>query len=633
MNVLDIRTVFLSYVISNALCAAVITTLWLRNRKRSPEMGFWLADYVMQLLALALIAMRGAIPDFLSIVVANGLVIGGTILLYIGLQRYVGRRGPQLQNYIMLAVFLGVHVYFTYAQPSLTARNINGSAALLFITAQAAYLMLRSGDAETRSSTRAVGLVFAAYAALGAVRMVGDYLGPRNQEIFQSGPLDAGIVLIQQMLFIALTFALFLMVNRRLFADLETDIRRRELAEESLRKSEEKFALAFQNVPDAITLTSAADGRIIEVNEGFYRITGYTEEETAGSTTIELNLWGDIADRQEVVAMITEHGRVTDFETTFRKKSGEVFPGLISGELITVHDEPCVLSVIRDVTESVRAREEILRLNAGLEERVQERTEQLNLMNEELTSTNEELIDTNIRLEKATRAKSEFLASMSHELRTPLNSIIGFSGMLAGGMVGELQEEQLRQVRMVNNSGRHLLDLVNEVLDLAAIEAGQTSIEMDRVDVVALVEHVTHSLLPAAKENGLDLTWEVSPGVSSLVSDRKRLEQVLLNLLGNAIKFTDTGWVKLRVSREVGDLWFTVSDSGIGISEADCSRVFDEFYQARRTDVAKSWGTGLGLTVSRRLVGMLGGTITVESEPGRGSTFTVRVPMSGAPGR
>ncbi len=254
----------------------------------------------------------------------------------------------------------------------------------------------------------------------------------------------------------------------------------------------------------------------------------------------------------------------------------------------------------------------ITAMNTELEQRVQQRTE--------------ELIAANVRLKAATLAKSDFLASMSHELRTPLNTIIGFSNLLETGMVGELTPEQLKQIGMIHGAGKHLLSLVNEVLDLASIEAGRVQIEQTPLDVSLTVSEVVEPLAVLAEEKGLDLSVAVSAAAAGLVTDSRRLEQVLFNLLGNAIKFTESGSVRIEVGREDGDIVFAISDTGRGIPAEDLPHIFDEFYQVDRPDIGKTEGTGLGLSVSKRLVELLGGTIAVRSVPGAGTTFTVRLP-------
>jgi PAS domain S-box-containing protein len=246
------------------------------------------------------------------------------------------------------------------------------------------------------------------------------------------------------------------------------DITDARAAEEALRLSEEKFATAFRTSPDAVNINRLADGLFLEINEGFTNLTGYTAEDVTDRTSLELDVWDDPADRARLVAGLRDLGRVDNLEARFRYKDGSVKTGLMSARIIQVDGETCILSVTRDISERKVAQDAIVALNEELEGRVQERTEQLASANEELTSLNEELTslnvdqkclieeleETNRRLDEATRAKSEFLASMSHELRTPLNSILGFSGTLLAGMAEPLEEEQRKQVGMINSAGR-----------------------------------------------------------------------------------------------------------------------------------------------------------------------------------
>jgi diguanylate cyclase (GGDEF)-like protein len=235
-SILDIETVLITYAASSAICLAVIAPVWLDNRKRIPGLGFWLADYILQFVAMPLIALRGIVPDFVSIVLANTFVIGGTILLYIGLQKFMDREGTRIYNYVMLGVFFSVQTYFTFVIPDMTARNINISAGLLFICAQIAWLMLRRVDVKLRIATRGVGLVMVAYGAVSLVRIVVDLAVPSANVLFRLGLFDTAVVLSYEMLFIALTFGLMLIVNHRLIVELEGDIVVRELADDRLRE-------------------------------------------------------------------------------------------------------------------------------------------------------------------------------------------------------------------------------------------------------------------------------------------------------------------------------------------------------------------------------------------------------------
>ena len=224
-------------------------------------------------------------------------------------------------------------------------------------------------------------------------------------------------------------------------------------------------------------------------------------------------------------------------------------------------------------------------------------------------------------LEIASRHKSEFLASMSHELRTPLNAVIGFSEVLLDRMFGEINERQDEYLRDIWNSGRHLLELLNEILDLSKVEAGQMVLEPSAFGVGSALDYTLTMVRERATRHAITVTVEVADDVDTIVADELKFKQVVLNLLSNAVKFTpDGGTVSVRAYREGTDLMVTVTDTGIGVPPEDQERIFESFQQGRR-GAPKEEGTGLGLTLSRRIVGLFGGRMWLESTPGVGSTF------------
>ncbi len=259
------------------------------------------------------------------------------------------------------------------------------------------------------------------------------------------------------------------------------------------------------------------------------------------------------------------------------------------------------------------AEEQLQEAHDNLEIKVFDRTAQLAVAKEQA--------------EAANRLKSIFLATMSHELRTPLNSIIGFTGILLQGLTGKLSSEQTKQIGMVQRSSRHLLELINEVLDISKIEAGEMEMYISTFDVVESISSVIESLVPASQKSNLGLTLKIAPEVGQISTDRRRFEQILVNLIGNAIKFTEQGEVQVYCLVKENHLEVKITDTGIGMSSENLKLLFVEFSQLNSGLTRSKEGAGLGLSISRKLAHLLDGDIIVESVFGEGSTFTVVLPL------
>jgi PAS domain S-box-containing protein len=393
------------------------------------------------------------------------------------------------------------------------------------------------------------------------------------------------------------------------------DITERKEAERARLRAQKFFRDTFEHADVGIAHVNSTDGTYLRVNPRLCDMVGYSREELLATTFATVTYPDDVeknvAPFQRMLAG-EQSGHACD--TRYLRKDGSIV--WVHLNIVPIRKEDGTpdynLAVITDISERKQAEDEIQRLNTGLEERVQERTEELSA--------------TNLKLEEATRAKSDFLASMSHELRTPLNSIIGFSGIMLQGLAGDLNEEQSKQLGMINNSGQHLLELINEVLDLTKIESGQDRPTIRKVRVGAVAREMFDTVGPMAEAKGIDMRWTCPEGLRLIRTDKFRVGQILLNLMGNAVKFTEHGYVSVAVSQDGSGVVIAVKDSGCGIATEDLERVFDDFYQVSPHVSAKSEGTGLGLTVSRRLAESIGARIEVTSEPARGSAFTLHIP-------
>jgi len=241
---------------------------------------------------------------------------------------------------------------------------------------------------------------------------------------------------------------------------------------------------------------------------------------------------------------------------------------------------------------------------------------------------NEQLQARQMELEAAMSARSRFYASMSHELRTPINAILGYSALLLDNIYGPLNPEQARGIERANKAAKHLLELVNDILDLSKIEAGKLELEIQPATFPGVIQDLFVTVRPLADEHGSELSLEYAGEPVTVITDPRRVRQILLNLLSNAVKFTERGRVTLRAWRDDEAVRFAVGDTGPGIAPEHWDTIFDPFTQIDQSRTRREGGTGLGLTVSRRYSALLGGDVTVESVVGEGTTFTLRLPVT-----
>jgi two-component system sensor histidine kinase/response regulator len=363
--------------------------------------------------------------------------------------------------------------------------------------------------------------------------------------------------------------------------------------ERKLRERERMLRRIFEASPHCITIARLSDGTFKAVNDGFVSVFGYTREEAINRTQRELNLWGDLPQARELMRRLRTDGVIRNRELNTRRKDGTIVPCLVSAAVTEIGSELCAVAFLHDISALKRVeRDLVLAREAAL---------------------------------AASKAKSEFLSTMSHEIRTPLNVVLGVAELLAET---ELSEEQRRYLETMVAAGNALLELINNILDLAKIEAGRMQVESTEFDLPELIEKTISTFAVRAHGKGLELVARIEPGVPDrLTGDPLRLRQILVNLLGNAVKFTEIGQIVLQVSRTpgadcAGHLTFSVADTGIGIAGDKLPHIFSTFTQADSSTTRRYGGSGLGLTIVRRLTELMGGQIAVESELGKGSKFS-----------
>src|SRR5580704_15971679 len=347
----------------------------------------------------------------------------------------------------------------------------------------------------------------------------------------------------------------------------------------------------FDSSVDNIALTDLSTGIIVDVNKEMVRSLGLAKNQIVGKRFDEVKVWESTEQLDLFTATLLKQREVRNFETTFCTASGSTFPALISAVILELGGRKCALSIARDITDLEAARQKAL---------------------------------------AASKAKTEFLSSMSHEIRTPMSAILGMADLIGES---DMNSEQRRYLDTIISNGNALLELINSILDLARVESGRMNLEAVAFDVVELTEKVADTLAVRAHEKGIELAVRFSGDLPpALVGDSLRLRQVLTNLIGNAIKFTERGEVMVDVAHNPnqsnpGSLLFSVRDSGIGMPREMLPNIFSAFTQADSSTTRKYGGSGLGLTIVERLVALMGGRVWVESDLGTGSTFYFTVEL------
>jgi PAS domain S-box-containing protein len=413
---------------------------------------------------------------------------------------------------------------------------------------------------------------------------------------------------------------------RRATEEIEENYRKLRLAEAEVRTERDRLDLIIDSVADPIVVTDAG-GNIVMMNAPAERLFSLppdaTLEEAQRLRANDANFTSFVSNLFFSVADLRYRGSISLVDP----KTGAVVPvEAVSGKILSEHGEvTVVVTILHDRTEALEKEqlfEELKRAYEQVEEKVRQATA-------ELARQNELLRRQAFELEQASAAKSQFLANMSHEFRTPLNAILGYTSILLKGVAGELAPQQRENLSRVDSNSRHLLAIINDILDISRIEAGRMPLHLAEFRLPDLIAEVMTELDPIIARSRLEVSTEMAADLPTVRSDRAKVKQIVLNFLTNALKFTPHGSVRMTVSSlpDSRQVSVAVTDTGIGIAPADQAKVFEDFQQADSSSTRQYGGAGLGLAICRRLASMLEGEITLASKLGHGSTFGLLLPV------
>lgn len=608
MKFLNIQTLIFTHLLIDIICTLMVLSLWHQNRKRFAGLNYLLISFIFLSTGLIFIAWRGAIPDWISIILANVLILGGALMIYMGLARFVARKVPQAHNYLLLVFFAVAYIYLTYVQPDLDFRKLLSSLAILIVVVQCLWLMLWGVSPAMRPLTRGVGLVFAAYGLVYGIRFAHDFFSSDTSvHFFQSGTFEALMLVVFQMLIIVLTYNIVLMVNKRLHQDIQFQ--------------EDKFSIAFASSPYAIVLAGLNDGKIVDVNRGFEAITGYSGKEAIGLTFLDLNL---LVNKDEAAAArieLRQAGRVQELELQFRTKSGEIMDGILYMERISVSDEQYILASLNNITRRKKVEQELRDLNINLHQRVEEETDK-RLAHERLLAEHSRLA-----------AMGNMIGAIAHQWRQPLATLgmmiqrisaIGVKQELTGEQLTEFKNNAMRQIK-------YMSETIDEFRNFYHLEKERVLFQPCAciADAIKLLEsQLSHRSINVE----MICPEEAHRFINAYQNEFK---QVILNLLSNSRDAIldcraqrggpETGQIEVRVSVPHKHLMrIDFSDNGIGIAEDVARQIFDPYFTTKQA----SGGTGIGLYISRLIVeSSLSGRITLLESKKEGATFRIELPI------
>ncbi len=588
--ILDMRTTMLLYAIVNIVCALVMTVVWYQNRKQFAGISFWLADLVLQASGALLVVLRGTIPDFVSMVVANTMILAGIVVIYIGLERFVGKISSQIHNYVLLGIFVPAATYFTLAQPDLEVRGAIISLMTVIFTFQCCWLLLYRVAPDMRRMTLFTGIVFGGYALVSAARIFRYIISPlQTNDFFKSGTFETLIIIFFIVLAVALICGLILMVNRRLLGEVKSGA-------EQVRRERDR-AQSYFDMAGTMLVVIDARGKVSAINKKGCEILECEEMNIIGrdwfntyipermrteaQSIFKRIMRGDIEHFEylEGFAVLSTSGKekqVTWHNSVIKNERGKIVGILRSGE---------------DITELKRLEDE----RKALEQKAQ--------------------------LASRLASVGELASGVAHEINNPLTGVIGYTQFLLSR--ADIPVDVKDDLNIINEGAQRVSSIVKRLLAFAR----PTKPSRTHVDINNLINGVLQLREYELKANNITITTALDPALPITVGDAAQLQQVFLNLVINAeteMKLVrNKGKLLIKTEQLDNSIHISFKDNGPGISRENLDKIFNPFFTTREVGE----GTGLGLSMCYGIVKEHNGRIWADSVRGNGATFNVELPI------
>ncbi len=591
---LDVRTILALLALTQALQVVVLSVQYALFRSYRGTGAFLLWSAAVGAGSVAFLFRDHATFGRAAIFAQSGLILTGSLFLWVGFCRFHGRVEDRRLFAAVLVPFLAAHAFFLWAVPDIDLRAVVLCAALVASAILAAGELWRERTGESRPVALVLVAGLLSHAAFFALRGALLLAGARVDDVWGSAAFNVAPYVDGFLLTNLVTFGIVILVNRRVNAEV--------------REARDHFRRLLDTIPDAVLMTRVSDGVCRDANAGFETLTGFRREEVVGRSSTALGVWVDARDRDRVFGQVLKSETARDLELEGRRRDGTPFVGSVSARLVDVRGEPHVLSVVHDVTDRNAAREslersarEIRELNAGLERRVAERTAELTEKNQELEA---------------------FVHSIAHDLRAPLRAIDGFSGILEEEHAARLGDEGRRLLVRVRSGARRMDRLLRDLVEYA--RAGSAGLRHERVDLGELARSAFEDVVPPDTRGSFRFVVGKLPAVRG---DAALLRVVLRHLLANAVRSTAARpgeCVEVRGRIEAGEVVCEVVDDGVGFDPAHAGRLFRVFERLQAGEGDD--GTGIGLAIVRRIVERHGGSVRAEGRPGQGATFAFSLP-------